>query len=198
LARKLQSQARGCGWADRVARRPRGRLACCASLSQGSEAADSPVRWAGPARTRPAGQKCRSSMAPRLRPPYLRNLDAETGRWHRRTADGMGCPRSAPSRASILGRPSLMSAPPRRWSKRVLRPGFRGRSRARAITSSRRIPGVRPAFRLGSSQQMQNISTVPIASPAFNHTCHSHMDTVRGRVQTEPVYVDGSSTDALK
>jgi len=24
------------------------------------------------------------------------------------------------------------------------------------------------------------------------------MDTVRGRVQTEPVYVDGSSTDALK
>jgi len=74
LARKLQSQARGCGWADRVARRPRGRLACCASLSQGSEAADLPVRWAGPAGTRPAGTENLMSAGRRPWPPGLHDL----------------------------------------------------------------------------------------------------------------------------
>jgi hypothetical protein len=115
LARKLQSQARGCGWADRDARRPRGRLACCASQSQGSEAADSPVRWAGPAGTRPAGSKCRSPMAPRLRPPGLRNLGAQTRRLLPGTAARTGCPRTrlAVSRATRL-RPRRSSARPKR------------------------------------------------------------------------------------
>jgi hypothetical protein len=47
----------------------------------------------------------------------------------------------------------------------------------------RRIPGVRPAFRLGSSQQMQNISTVPIASPARSIT---------GAIRTRIPYAGGS------